>query len=198
MDYTGTRRDGGEESVRSNFFKEICDAVITRVHPEVRFNPRTGNPDDPNPADVIRNWRLAGYYLATYFLPTKRRRAPIELEACLQGMRQRMEEYELEAGDDGLRPEIEVFDVDACEKLEAKAEKFLRLATHPNTGPDEARNAALGLVKMIGSSELTVLGFDRVRHFMFRFSQMKDLFDLIRQENPLLFLYGERYQSRQH
>lgn len=190
MDYTGTRREGSE---RSAFFEEVCSAIISKVHPEVRYNPRTGHPDDPNPADVVRNWRLGGYYLASYFLPTRKKRTPLELESCIQGMRQRLDEYEQELEESKLG-QLNYFDVGASEKVEAQAEKLVKLATHPGTGSAEAAAAALGLIKKIGSSELALLSWERVRYFAKRFHQMEELFEMIRKENPLLFMYGAKDQ----
>jgi hypothetical protein len=182
MDYTGTRREA-RESESSKFFRDIGEAMIAHIHPTHR---------DPSRAEVISRWRLGGYRLASFLVPMKKKRFPEELNALLAGMYQRMQEYEMEH----LGPSpIEPFDADACDKIEAKASKFLKLATHPNTGPDEARNAALGLAKMIAGSELVVLGWERVRHFVQRFEQMQELFAVMRQENPLLFVYGTREQN---
>ena len=182
MDYTGTRREGrGSES---QYFREIGADIIAHVHPTHH---------DPLRSEVISRWRLGGYRLATAFLPIKMKRFPEELNAFIAGMRQRMREYELEH----LGPSaIEQFNVEACEKLETRANQYLNLATHERTPPDEARNAALKLAKMISSSEMALLGWDRVRHFVQRFQEMEELFAVIRQENPLLFLYGEREQNR--
>lgn len=200
MDFTGTRRYGREndDSVAARFFQEIADAIIARVHPEQRFHPLTHEPVEPESNGVIRNWRLAGYYLASYLLPTRRKRHPLELESLMEGIRQRMEEYEMELSIVGLA-DIEAFDIDACERLEAKAEKYLRLATHEKTPIEEARSAALALAKMVARSEMTLLGWERVRHFARRFHQMQELFEMMQKENPLLFLYGAKSQQpRQH
>ena len=108
------------------------------MHPEPRFHPLSHEQLDPDQSLVIRNWRLAGYYLASYLLPTRKKRHPVELEQMIAGMRQRMQEYELELQADGV-VDIEAFDVDGCERLESKAEKFLKLATHEGTPSEEAR-----------------------------------------------------------
>lgn len=184
MDYTGTRREARESD--SQFFREVGEAIIAQVHPS---KPLHG---EPSRAEVISKWRLGGYRLASCLIPMKKKRFPEELNAFVAGMYQRMQEYEMEH----LGPSaIEPFDVDACDKIEAKASKLLKLATHPNTGSHEASSAALGLAKMIAGSELTVLGWERVRHFVQRFEQMQELFAVIRQENPLLFIYGAREQN---
>ena len=200
MDFTGTRRYGREndDSVAARFFQEVADAIIARVHPEQRFHPLTHEPVEPEPSGVIRNWRLAGYYLASYLLPTRRKRHPLELESLMEGIRQRMEEYEMELSAFGIA-EVEVFNVEACERLEAKAEKYLRLATHEGTPPEEARSAAIALARMIARSELALLGWERVRHFTKRLHQMQELFEMLQKENPLLFLYGAKAQQpKQH
>jgi hypothetical protein len=196
MDFTGTRRYGREndDSVAARFFQEICEAIIARVHPEPRFHPLSHEQLDPDQSLVIRNWRLAGYYLASYLLPTRRKRHPVELEQMIAGMRQRMQEYELELQADGV-VDIEAFDVDGCERLESKAEKFLKLATHEGTPPEEARAAAYALAKMIANNDLALLAWERVRHFARRFHQMQELFDMLQQENPLLFIYGAKMQQ---
>jgi len=181
MDYTGTRREGrGSES---QYFREVGADIIGHVHPSDR---------DPLRSEVISRWRLGGYRLATTFLPVKLKRFPEELNAFIAGMRQRMQEYEMEH----LGPSaIEQFDVESCEKIEKQANLYLALATHERTPADEARNAAMHLAKMISSSKLSILGWERVSHFVQSFQKMESVFAVIRQENPLLFLYGERGQS---
>lgn len=182
MDYTGTRREG--RASESQFFREVGADIIAHVHPTHR---------DPSQSEVVSRWRLGGYWLASHLLPVKSKRFPEELNAFVAGMRQRMQEYELE----NLGPSpIEPFDVAACEKVEKQANLYLKLATHERTPADEARNAAMGLARMINASKLSILGWDRVRHFVQRFEEMEGLFAVIRQENPLLFIYGEREQSR--
>jgi hypothetical protein len=183
MDYTGTRREA-RESESSQFFRDIGEAMISHIHPTSR---------EPSSAEVISRWRLGGYRLASFLVPMKKKRFPTELNALLAGMHQRMTEYEMEHL--GPSASVEPFDMDASDKIEARATKFMNLATHPNTGPDEARNAALGLAKMIASAELAVLSWERVRHFVQRFEQMSQLFAVIRQENPTLFVYGAREQN---
>jgi hypothetical protein len=183
MDYTGTRREA-RESESSQFFRDIGEAMISHIHPTTR---------DPSKAEVISRWRLGGYRLASFLVPVKKKRFPEELNALLAGMYQRMQEYEQEYL--GPVASIEPFDADASDKIEARASKFMSLATHSSTNPDEARNSALGLAKMIAASELAVLSWERVRHFVQRFEQMQQLFSVIRQENPLLFVYGAREQN---
>jgi hypothetical protein len=182
MDYTGTRRAGREFSA---FFKSLADSIISSVHPSIH---------DSDERDVVHAWRIAGYSLASHLVPRRKKRFPVELESFIQGARQRMEEYE----DEMSLIEISALDVEACERVESKAEKFLRLATHPSTPLDEARNAALGLAKMIASSELSVLSWARVRHFAQHLSRMEELFETLRRENPLLFTYGTREQLKRH
>jgi hypothetical protein len=183
VDYTGTRRQAREAF--SYFFEEIGQAIVAQLHTSSHANTAR--------SDLVKSWRLGGYQLATYLLPTRRKRYPEELNSFIQGMKQRLGEYELEnLGADGAP--IEVFDVGACEKLEARAEKFLKLAVHENTPIDEARAAALGLARMIEKTDLALLGWERVRHFTQRFSQMEEVFSLIRRENPTLFLYGVKDQ----
>jgi hypothetical protein len=181
MDYTGTRREA--RGAFSYFFEEIGQAIVAQLHTSSRV--------DTLRSEVVKSWRLGGYQLATYLLPSRKKRFPEELNSFIQGMKQRQSEYELEnLGADGAP--IEVFDVGACEKLEARAEKLLKLATHDGTPIDEARAAALGLARMIAASDLALTGWERVRHFAQKFSQMEEVFALIRKENPTLFLYGAR------
>lgn len=183
MDYTGTRREG--RGSFSYFFEEVGQAIVAQLHASSHV--------DTSRSELVKSWRLGGYQLASYLLPTRKKRYPEELNSFIQGMKQRMSEYELEnLGAGGAA--IEIFDVEACEKLEARAEKFLRLATHEGTPIDEARAAALGLAKMIAASDLALLGWERVRHFVQRFAQMEEVFSVIRRENPMLFLYGARDQ----
>jgi hypothetical protein len=85
---------------------------------------------------------------------------------------------------------IEQFEVEVCEKSEARAQKFLRLATHPNTPVDEARAAALGLAKMIAGSELVLLSWGRVSHFAQRYQQMEEAFSKFKAANPFDFFFG--------
>jgi len=180
MDYTGTRRAARESE--SQFFREVGEAIIAQVHPTER---------DPLRSEIVSRWRLGGYRLAGYLLPMKKKRFPEELSAFLAGMHQRMQEYEAEH----LGPTVvDPFDINACERLEARAHKYLKLATHPNTGENEARNAALSLAKMIATSELAILGWERVRHFTQKFNDLEQAFALIRRENPLWFVYGDREQ----
>jgi hypothetical protein len=181
MDYTGTRREG--RNSESHFFREVGADIIAHVHPTHR---------DPLRSEVVSRWRLGGYWLASHLLPVKAKRFPEELNAFIAGMRQRMQEYEQEH----LGPAImEAFDVDACEKIEKQAHLYLKLATHERTPSDEARNAAMNLAKMFANSKLSMLGWERVRHFVQRFEEMEGLFALIREENPLLFIYGARDQN---
>lgn len=195
VDFTGTHRFWKEDdrSVAAQFFQEVAEALIARVHPEQRFHPLSHEPLEASPDQVIRNWRLAGYYLASFLLPTRRKRHALELESLMSGIRQRMDEHEIELQSDGVA-KIESFDVEGAERLEAKAEKFLKLATHDKTPPEEARAAAYALAKMIAGSDVTLLAWERVRHFAKRFQQMQELFDMLQAENPLLFFYGAKKQ----
>lgn len=197
MDFTGAKRYSREndDSEEMRYFRALAESLIARVHPEQRFDPLSHDPVEPAPQKVIYRWRLGGYYLANFLLPTRRRRHPLELESLIAGIRMRMEEYELELQLQGIAT-IEAFDVAACERTEAKAEKFLRLATHERTPPEEARAAALGLAKMIASSDVALLAWERVRHFAKEFERMKELFDKLQKEQPLLFFYGARGQRQ--
>lgn len=187
MDFTGARRYGREndDSAAAKFFQWMAEQVIARVHPE-----------DTEESLVVRNWRLAGYYLGNFLVPTKKRRHPLELESMISGMRQRMEEYEIELQEEDNKVKLEVFDIDACERVESRADKFLRLATHEATPPEEARAAAFALAKMIAQSDVALLSWARVRHFARRFEQMQELFAMLQKENPLLFFYGAKGQRK--
>jgi len=182
MDYTGTRREGRGEP-ESSFYKEVGDWLVSKLHPTVPNG--FGGYREPARPDVVKSWRLGGYRLASRLLPMRRRRFPEELAAFIDGMRQRMQEYENEGG-----IVVEEFDVEACEKEEARANKFLRLATHPSTPVDEARSAASALAKMIGSSELVLLSWGRVSHFAQRFQQMEEAFAALKASNPFDFFFG--------
>ncbi|HYX20682.1 MAG TPA: hypothetical protein VFA98_07535 [Thermoanaerobaculia bacterium] len=189
MDYTGARRYGSDEA-EEGFYKEIALWLIGKVQPEIRFHPITHEEEEPNRHAVVKNWRQAGYALGRHLVPRRRgKRFPIELESFVAGLRMFQEDYERELG-----PKVEAFDVDASEREEAKAEKFLRLATHEGTPIDEARAAALALARMIGSADLVLLSRERVRHFASYFRRMEDLFEVLRRENPTLFFYGAREQ----
>jgi hypothetical protein len=184
LDYTGTRREA--RNFESQFFREIGEAIIAQVHPSHR---------EPSRSEVVSAWRLAGYRLASHLLPGRHKRFPEELNAFIIGLRQRMAEYESEQlGPLGVEVE-EAFDVEACEKLEARAHKFLKLATHAGTPLQEAQAAAMGLAKMILGSELAVIGWARAAHFTQEFEKMKSAFALFEKENPLQFLYGTRDQN---
>jgi hypothetical protein len=195
MDYTGARRYGQKESEQEGFWKDVANLLIAKVHPEVRFHPLTHDELDPEQSAVIKNWRAAGYALANHLVPRRRgKRFPLELESFIDGLRQKMQEYEVELGGGSSGPKIEIFNVEECEKIEEKAEKYLALATHEKTPPEEARSAALALAKMIADSKLALLGWERVRHFVQHLKRMEELFEVIRHENPLLFFYGAREQ----
>jgi hypothetical protein len=198
MDFTGTRRYGREndDSTAARFFEWVATEMRSRVQPEQRFHPLTHEPVEPEAALVIRNWRLAGYYLASFLLPQGRQRRAVELESLLAGARQRAEEYEGELEHEAPGVSVAAFDVDGAERLESKAEKFLRLATHEGTPPEEARAAAFALAKLISGGELALLAWGRVRHFAERFQKMQELFDMLQAETPWLFLYGARAQRR--
>jgi len=198
MDFTGARRYGREndDSVAAQFFKWMAEQVISRVQPPQRFHGLTHEEIPAEENLVIRNWRLAGYYLASNLLPTKKKRHPLELEAMISGMRQRMEEYEIEIQEELGKVKLEVFDIEASERVESKAEKFLKLATHETTPTEEARAAAFALAKMIAQSDVAILSWARVRHFARRFEQMRELFAMLQTEDPLLFFYGAKEQRR--
>ncbi len=183
MDYTGTRREGRE--TEAGFYQEIGEWLIAKVHPVVCDGH--GGYREPHRSDVVKNWRLGGYRLAAHLLPMRRKRFPEELSAFIDGMRQRMQEYEQENA--GMIA-VEQFDVEACEKSEARAQKFLRLATHAGTPVDEARSAALGLAKMIAGSELVLLSWGRVSHFAQRFQRMEEMFTMLKASNPFDFFFG--------
>ena len=182
MDYTGTRREGRE--TEAGFYQEVGEWLIAKVHPVVCDGH--GGYREPSRPDVVKNWRLGGYRLASRLLPMRRKRFPEELRAFIDGMKQRMQEYEQE--NVGLI--ADQFDVEACERSEARAQKFLRLATHPGTPVDEARSAALGLAKMIAGSELVLLSWGRASHFAQRYHQMSEIFDKVRAANPFDFFFG--------
>lgn len=196
MDYTGARRSGRKDAEEA-FFKEVALWIIGKVQPPVRYHPLTHEETEPQRSDVIKNWRAAGYALACHLVPKRKgKRFPLELESFIEGLRQRKDEYEHElssaasGGKGAAAARVEVFDVEACERAEERAEKYLRLATHENTEVEEARNAALALAKMIGKSELALLAWERVRHFARHLRQMEDLFELMRRESPYHFFYG--------
>lgn len=193
MDYTGARRYGSDEA-EQGFYKEIALWLIGKVQPEIRFDPLTHEEEEPNRHAVVKNWRQAGYALARHLVPRRKgKRFPIELESFVAGLRMFQEDYERELGAvPGAK--VEIFDVEASERAEAKAERFLRLATHENTPIDEARAAALGLARMIATADLVLLARDRVRHFATHFRRMEDLFEILRRESPTLFIYGAKEQ----
>jgi len=191
MDYTGARRYGSSDA-EEGFYKEIALWLIGKAQPAARYHPLTHEEEEPNPHVVVKNWRQAGYALARHLVPRRKgKRFPAELEAFIEGLRMYQQDYERELGPGA---KIEIFEVEASERIEAKAEKFLRLATHDSTPIDEARAAALGLAKMIAASELVLLARLRVRHFASHLRRMEDLFEILRQENPTLFFYGAREQ----
>ena len=194
MDFTGARRKGDEEAA---FYKEIASWLISKARGDIRYHPLTHEEEEPNKHVVVRNWRAAGYGLSRFLVPRRKgKRQPVELESFIDGLKQGMDEYELELGEDGSgkKARIEVFDVEACERIESKAEKYLKLATHPGTPIEEARAAALALAKMVAGSELVILGWERVRHFARHLRQMEDLFEVLRHRNPFLFYYGAKEQ----
>jgi hypothetical protein len=198
MDFTGTRRDGSdEESVEQLFYRQVGEELWARVHP-VDFQGPRGTTAAPRRHEIVRNWRLAGYRLATELLPTERVRVPDELDAFKEGLLQRLREYELEhlgASESGIEV-VEELDVEGCDKIESKAQKYLRLATHATTPSSEAASAALHIARMIVNGDLALLSLERVRHLAQRLTRMEEAFRTIRQENPLQFLYGTREQRQ--
>jgi hypothetical protein len=178
MDYTGTRLEGRESE--TSFYREVGEWLIAKIH------PTSGYREPPYP-EVVKSWRLGGYRLAAHLLPTRRRRYPDELRAFIDGMRQRLQEYaEEHAGEITL----EQFDVGACEKIELKAQKYLKLATHPNTNPHEAASAATNLARMIAGSEMVLLSFGRVSHFAQRLQRMEEMFAMLKEADPFSFFFG--------
>lgn len=192
MDYTSTRAEGRESDMnedvgerRSSFYREMGEWIIAKVHPVI-YDGRGGYREPQHP-DVVKNWRLGGYKLASHLLPTRRRRFPDELRAFIDGMRQRMQEYTEEHT--GTIP-LEQFDLSSAEKVEQKAQKYLKLATHPSANANEASSAAMNLAKMIAGSELVILSFGRVSHFAQRFQQMEEMFAMLRDADPFSFFFG--------
>ena len=193
MDYTGARRHGRNEA-EEGFYKEIALWLIGKTQPEVRYHPLTHEEEEPNRHVVIKNWRQAGYALARHLVPRRKgRRFPVELESFIEGLRMYMQDYETELGSPP-GSKVEVFDVEASERAEEKAERFLRLATHEGTPIDEARAASLALARMIGSSDLVLLSRERVRHFAAHLRRMEDLFEILRRDSPTMFIYGAKEQ----
>ena len=207
MDFTGTRRQAQEELL--GFFSELADALISKAHPEPRqrrnlnydepWKIKSGGPgayvedgDAEWQRDVVKSWRLAGYALGTFLLPTKKvGRVARELESFIDGLRQRLYEYE----QNHRHGKVEALDLGAVEKLESRAEKLLRLATHESTPREEASAAALGLARLVASSELVVLSWERVRHFVRHLRQMEEVLEMMRQDAPELFYYGSREEK---
>jgi hypothetical protein len=196
MDFTGARRRGSEEEA---FYKEVANWLIAKCRGDVRYHPLTREEVDPSQHVTVRNWRAAGYGLSRFLVPRRKgTRQPIELESFIEGLRQGMQDYEMELDDGGgsgaPKIRLEAFNVEACEKLEEKAEKYLKLATHENTPIEEARAAALALARMVAGHEMVLLGYERVRHFSRHLRQMEDLFEVLRHQNPLMFFYGAKEQ----
>ena len=207
MDWTGTRRAAQEELL--GFFSELADALIAKAHPEPRGRQHLnyGEPwkiksgshgayiedgDAEWQRDVVKSWRLAGYALGTFLLPTKKvGRVARELESFIEGLRQRLGEYEQEH----RHGKVEILDLGVVERLESRAEKFLRLATHEGTPREEASAAAMGLARMVASSEMVVLSWERVRHFVRHLRQMEDVLEMMRRDAPEMFYYGSREEK---
>lgn len=199
MDYTGTKREGGdEESVEHLFMRQVAAEFIDRYQPTDFHGPR-GTTAAPHRHEVVRNWRLAGYRFACHLLPTKRVRAPVELDSFIQGLRQRLREYEFDhlgASESGIEV-VEDFDKEASEKIETKAQKYLKLATHLATPSHEAGSAALHIARMVMSGDLApLLSFERVHHAMSKLSRLDEAFEVMRGKNPLQHLYGPREQRQ--
>jgi hypothetical protein len=200
MDYTGTRRDGrDEESIEHAFFREVCEELISRVHPIDWKGPR-GNNVAPQRHQIISSWRLAGYCFATHLLPKRAPETAIELDSFIEGLRQRFCEYETEHLDKFSQDDFDAFgkefDLDACDKVESRGQKLLRLSSHFGTPAHEAASAALGIVKMVTNGDLVLLSLERVRHLAQRLTRLDEAFRVIRLENPSKFLYGTHEQRK--
>lgn len=194
MDYTGTRREGrDEEATEHFFFRQVAEDFIARFQPVDRQGPR-GTSSSPYRHEIITSWRLAGYRFAMHLLPAKRVRIPDELDAFIEGLRQRLREYEQEhLTKTSAASGMEVsggLDVDACEKIESKAQKFLRLASHAGTPSHEAASAAAAIVKMVTGGDLVLLSLERVRDLVQRHTRLEEAFKVARLEKPSDFLYG--------
>lgn len=195
MDYTGTRRAGRDEDASEHFFfRQVCEELIARVHPTDWQGPR-GTTAAPHRHEIISKWRLAGYRFAMHLLPVKRARIPDELDSFIEGLRQRLREYELEhlGNTSGMEVSGEL-DVDACEKIESKAQKFLSLASHVGTPSPEADSARRAIVKMLVNGDLVLLSLERVRDLVQRHTRLEEAFKVARLEKPSDFLYGTREQ----
>ena len=195
MDYTGTRREGSDEEATEHFFfRQVAEDFIARFQPVDRQGPR-GTSSSPYRHEVITSWRLAGYRFAMHLLPVKRPRVPDELDSFIEGLRQRLREYEQEHLDKASGMEVSgELDVDACEKIESKAQKFLRLASHAGTPSHEAASAAAAIVKMVTGGDLVLLSLERVRDLVQRHTRLEEAFKVARLEKPSDFLYGTREQ----
>jgi len=195
VDYTGTRREGlDEEATEHFFFRQVAEDFIARFQPVDRQGPR-GTSSSPYRHEIISSWRLAGYRFAMHLLPAKQARIPDELDAFIEGLRQRLREYELEHLNKASGMEVSGgLDVDACEKVESLAQKFLRLASHAGTPVHEAASAAAAIVKMIAGGDLVLLSLERVRDLVQRHTRLEEAFKVARLEKPSDFLYGTREQ----
>lgn len=195
MDYTGTRREGlDEDSSEHLFFRQVCEELIARVHPVDWHGPR-GTTVAPRRHEIISNWRLAGYRFAMHLLPVKQLRIPDELDSFIEGLLQRLREYELEQFEKATGMEFSrELDIDACDKVESKAQKFLRLASHPGTPLPEADSARRAIMKMILEGDLTLVSFERAHHQTLHYARMEEAFEVARLEKPSDFLYGTREQ----
>jgi hypothetical protein len=192
VDYTGAKRDGeDEESIEHAFFRQVCEDLIARVHPVERQGPR-GASSSPRRHEIISSWRLAGYRFATHLLPVKHVRTPEELRSFVDGLEQRLNEYELEH--ESKMPWVEASGEVDWEKIESKAQKFLRLATHAGTPLHEATAASAAIVKMIVSGDLSLLSFERVHDLVWKYKRLKEAFKVARLKNPSDYLYGTREQ----
>lgn len=195
MDYTGARREGrDEEATEHFFFRQVAEDFIARFQPADRQGPR-GTSSSPHRHEIISSWRLAGYRFAMHLLPVKRARIPDELSSFVEGLSQRLREYELEELGELSGMEVSgELDIDACEKIESKSQKFLRLASHSGTPPHEAASAAAAIVKMVTGGDLVLLSLERVRDLVQRHTRLEEAFKVARLEKPSDFLYGAREQ----
>lgn len=127
----------------------------------------------------MRQFQVLGYRVVTRLLIQEKAYLDY-VQGMSQGMVMALHEFESRSRG------IAAFSESDAVKVEEKAKKLLRLATHEGTGEHEAAASSLQFAKLFSGTDLVLFARVRAQHWLGDYERMKLMFERIRREHPWL------------
>jgi hypothetical protein len=137
-----------------------------------------------NSADPLSEskWRLAGYRFAKALSQGRQRGYELTRE-FIEGMRIFIENHDAQFGSAAQ------FDVARADAAEAKAEKLIKLASHPATNDHEARAAIKGFIALLRDKDVIAVAHVRYESLKATVGRLTQTINFLRSQQPHLLLW---------